>query len=192
MNEPPEKTPHWKGGLIKKACLNCSKEIEVKRCFANKPSFCSKSCANSYNSRLRPKTGKILKCPVCGEEFYRNPSAINRETKKPQYCSQKCRAIDNVKKQKTEDTNIEKIIEAWLKENKIEYMKQKDIEGISLVDFFISPNKCLFCDGDFWHSNPERVAIDNRQRSELRARGYEVHSLLGSKILEGERFCEIL
>lgn len=192
LNESPEKTPHWKGGLIKKVCLNCLKEIQVKRCFTNKPSFCSKSCANSYNSKRRPKTGKTLKCKVCCKEFYRNPSAINRETKKPQFCSQKCRAIDNIKNQKTDDTNIERIIENWLKENKVEYVKQQDVEGIALVDFFVSPNKCLFCDGDFWHLTSERIVIDNEQRTMLKARGYEVHSLLGSKILNGERFCEII
>lgn len=192
INTPPKKTPHWKGGLIKKVCLNCSKEIQVKQCFANKPSFCSNSCANSYNSKRRPKTGKILKCKICGKEFYRNPSALKRETKKPQYCSQKCRAIDNVKNQKTKDTNIERIIENWLKENKVKYARQRNVEGIALVDFFVSPNKCLFCDGDFWHLTPERTIIDNEQRTMLKARGYEVHSLLGSKILKGERFYEIL
>lgn len=189
---PKEKHPRWKGGLIKTNCLTCGKEIMKKRCRSNKPNFCSMSCANSYNTKLREKKGQILRCKICGEDFYRIPSAINRETKKPRYCSQKCRAIDNIKNQSKEGTDIERITEEWLKTNKIEFEKQREVEGVALVDFFVYPNKCLFCDGNFWHSAPERIMIDNRQRSELKSRGYEVYSLLGSVILKGGRFYEIL
>lgn len=189
LNNPPEKSPRWKGGLLKKLCLNCSKEIIVKRCFLNKPSFCSLSCASSYHAKRRnQKLGKILKCKICGKDFYRSPSHI---TEKPQFCSIKCKSINNIKNQKKKDTDIEQIIEDWLKESKIEHVKQKNIGGIALVDFFVPPNKCLFCDGDYWHSSYKRITIDDRQRSELKAKGYEVYSLLGSKIMEGERFSEI-
>ncbi len=191
-NQPPEKSIRWKGGLIKTNCLNCQKEIKVKRGRLIRPHFCSKSCANSYNGKRRRKTGKILECKICGKEFYRNPSSLNRVLKRPRYCSHKCRAIDSIKNQRKQNTDIEKIMEDWLKENNINYTKQKNVEGIALVDFFVQPNKCLFCDGDYWHSLPNRVVIDNKQRNMLKERGYEIHFLLGSKILKGERFYEIL
>lgn len=190
--EPPEKHPRWMGGPVEKKCVNCEKKTMVKRHLVNKPSFCSKSCANSYNVKQRKPTGSILKCKVCEKEFYRVPSAINRKDKKPNFCSHRCRAIHSVRNQKKNDTNIERILEKWLFENMIKFKKQEIINGIALVDFLVEPNICLFADGDYWHSIPKRKEIDKEQTRELTQAGYSVVRILGSKLLKEEYPNEIL
>jgi len=193
--DPPEKHPHWKGGKVKSLCAKCGKEIWVKQCLASKNRFCSKACANSVHSREREKTGEILNCKVCGSEFYRIPSAIYRPIKKPRYCSQRCRAIDSIKNQKKQNTDIEDIVEKWLIEKHLVYEKQVDIEGIALADFLVNSEFCVFADGDYWHSNPSRIKIDTRQTKQLITNGYTVIRLTGSDILSGkfkEQLCGIM
>lgn len=181
----PEDHPHWQGGKIEKQCLTCGKPILIKRCLKNRDSFCSKSCANSYHSRSRVKKGIILQCKVCGKDFYRVPSAVNRTEKKPLYCSQRCRAIDSIKSQRKQNTDIENIVEKWLIEKGVVYKKQEDVEGIALVDFLVGLKFCVFADGDYWHSKPSRIKIDKRQAKQLIANGYTVVRLKGSDILSG-------
>ncbi len=193
--EPPEKTPHWKGGKIKVLCANCGKEFDLKPCLVKANNFCSKNCSASFNVRLRPLKGLVLKCKVCGKEFYRNPSAINRKDKKPLYCSQRCRAIDSIKNQKKQNTDIENIVEKWLIEKHIVYEKQVNIEGIALTDFLVNSEFCIFADGDYWHSKSSRIKIDKRQAKQLIANGYTVVRLAGSDILSGkfkEQLCSII
>lgn len=191
-NAPPEKGIRWKGGLVEQKCLNCGKTIKVKQCLIEKQHFCSNYCAGTYNSIGKERKGVILKCKVCGKEFYRVQSAVNRKTKKPQFCSQKCRAIHSVRNQRKKDTNIERILEKWLISNKIRFKKQEAIKGIALVDFFIEPNICLFADGDYWHSLPKRKILDKRQTGELIQEGYHVVRILGSELLNGKYPNEIL
>jgi endogenous inhibitor of DNA gyrase (YacG/DUF329 family) len=38
----------------------------------------------------KPRKGKVFKCPVCGEYFYRNPSKISYRNLKNRYCSRIC------------------------------------------------------------------------------------------------------
>lgn len=194
--ESPEKSPRWKGGLISKKCLKCGKEINVKKCFKDKSSFCSRNCANTYNTKGRKRTGKILMCKVCNKEFYRNHSAINRKEKKPQYCSQRCRAIASVKKQRKKDTNIEQKLEEILIDlGLLTFEKQKAIQNICLVDFFIPPNICIFADGDYWHSLKKRIEVDKRQNKELIEAGYKVIRIKGKEILKGnikDKLCSII
>ena len=193
--EPPEKSPHWMGGKVKVLCANCGKEFELKPCLVKTRNFCSKSCSASYNVKLRFPKGSILKCKVCGKEFYRTPSAINRKDKKPLYCSQRCRAIDSIKNQKKQNTDIETIVEKWLIEKQFVYGKQVNIDGIALADFLVNSEFCIFADGDYWHSKPSRVKIDKRQTKQLTANGYTVIRLAGNDILSGkfkEQICSIM
>ncbi len=193
--EPPEKTPHWKGGKVKVLCANCDKELEVKPCLVKERNFCSRSCSASFNVKLRPLKGSVLKCRICGKEFYRSPSAINRKQKKPQYCSQRCRAIDSIRNQRKQETDIEQELEATLIELGLEFKKQKVIENICLADFFIAPNICIFADGDYWHSLEGRVKVDERQNKELVEAGYRVVRMKGKDILSGDikdKICSII
>jgi len=189
-SESKEKSPAWKGGEINKNCFKCGKEIKVKQHKKNKRVFCSRSCANSFSSGNREKTGKIINCKTCGKEKYWTPCVFKRN--QGIFCSMRCRALDNIKNQRKTDTDIERIIELWLIENKVTYTKQKSIENICVSDFFISPNICLFVDGDYWHNPKNRMEIDKRQEIELEKKGYTVFRLKGSEIHKGERFYEIL
>lgn len=88
---------------------------------------------------------------------------------------------------KYSDTDIERILEEWLKSKGIKYEKQKQLLGITLVDFFIEPNICLYADGDYWHSLPKRKQSDGLIRKILRDSGYRTIWLKGSEIKAGVR-----
>lgn len=192
-NLPTEKKPSWKGGLITKKCTNCGKEIQVKQCFKDKDKFCSRSCASSYNVRNRPKerVGRI--CKTCGKAFEIHPNKLNRVDKNQgTFCSQRCRGLLAVQNQKKQDTDIEILLEKWLIDNNLKYEKQKPVEGISLVDFFIEPNICLYADGDYWHSLPDVKKRDKWQTKKLIECGYTVVRVLGSSLFKGEYPNELL
>ena len=99
------------------------------------------------------------------------------------------------KRQGKSHTGIENKIEDWLKENNIEYESQKVINGIgcsTIVDFFVPPNICLFCDGDYWHTTPLAMAHDRFVNKGLADRGYEVIRLWGHEINAGIRPIQLL
>ena len=90
------------------------------------------------------------------------------------------------------DTDIELILEAWLIQNKIPHQKQKPLLNITIVDFFIPPNICLYADGDYWHSRPRTLQRDRFISRRLRENNYCVIRLLGSEIKKGIRPLAIL
>jgi len=54
---------------------------------------------------------------------------------------------------KWKDTSIELIIEEKLRGQDINYVKQKYIKNVGLVDFFLpDSNLIIECDGDYWHN----------------------------------------
>jgi hypothetical protein len=50
-------------------------------------------------------------------------------------------------------TSIEIKIKNLLDKNNIIYKMHKPIMKITQPDFFIQPNICIYCDGDYWHGN---------------------------------------
>jgi len=88
---------------------------------------------------------------------------------------------------KYSDTDIERILEDWLKIKGIKYEKQKQLLGITLVDFFVEPNVCIYADGDYWHSLPKIRQRDGFIRKVLRDNGYRTIWLKGSEIKAGAR-----
>lgn len=189
---PTEKQPHYKGGLIETICFKCGKEIKVKRCKKNKKVFCSKSCANSVHSGERPKERIKRICKNCDKIFEIHPNKLKRKDRNTGlFCSMKCRASYNIKKQGKTNTDIEIILENWLIENKINYEKNKLVEGIC-VDFFIKPNIVLFADGDYWHNLPKTKKRDKSQNKLLKGNDWKVIRLWGSEIKKGIRPNEIL
>ena len=185
-NGDAQTLPHWKGGKIKRICAYCGKQIEIKKHKEGKRVFCSQSCAASVTTKERPIERVIRICKTCGKCFEIHPNKLKRKDRRQGlYCSITCRAIDNIRHQRKQDTDIEKILENWLKDNTINYEKQKIIDGICIVDFFIPPKICLFADGDYWHSR--RQELDKKQTWQLLNGGYEVIRLLGSEIKKGVR-----
>ena len=125
-----------KNVLVKKGdvrkCLICQTE------FYNFPSnnrrYCSRKCAS-----ISTITQEIRICEYCGEEFSTNKKRVKT------LCSRRCSLLCR------RQTDIEKIIEDWLKENKIDYQKEVPLCGVTIVDFFVEPNIVIYCDGDYWH-----------------------------------------
>lgn len=193
-NLPKELTPRWKGGDITRICGYCNKTFKTNRSKINQERvFCSKQCNAKYNVPKRPKTGKIIKCKVCNTEKYCNLFSLSRSDRNQGiFCSMRCRALYNIQNQKLDETDIERIMEGWLKENKIDYTKQFIIGKVSVVDFFIPPNILIYCDGDYWHSLPNTKKRDEWQNKVLYSRGYRVIRLTGKEIKKGVRPVEIL
>jgi len=131
------------------------------------------------------KNGVYIACEICSKKRYVFPSDIKRGNGR--FCSKRCIAIANNLIQKESDTDIEVIIENWLKEKKIDYEKQKQINGISIPDFFIKPNLCLYCDGDYWHSIPKVQKRDIWINGQLEKFNYRVIRIKGSDIKRGMR-----
>jgi endogenous inhibitor of DNA gyrase (YacG/DUF329 family) len=62
--------------MIKK-CLQCGKEFKADE---QKYKFCSRECSGAFH-----KTGELLKCKICGKEFWSIKSRVS-----PKYCSHNC------------------------------------------------------------------------------------------------------
>lgn len=169
----------------KRVCPVCNKEMYLPpyRIKNKEHNCCSPQCSGKYK-----QTKKIIKyCLICGKEMELTKSRVKYSGGK--FCSFRCKGIYNVKHQKTKNTNIEMILKEWLSSNNIAFTFQYPT-GISLVDFFILPNICLFADGDYWHNKQKEK--DKRQTKQLEELGYQVIRLKGSEILKGVRPTEIL
>jgi len=83
-------------------------------------------------------------------------------------------------------------LEEWLQHNNIKYEKQLPLEGITIVDFFIEPNVCLYADGNYWHGLEIVKKRDKQIDAKLEKYGYRVIRLWGSEIKDGVRPNEIL
>lgn len=189
--------PAHNNNRVIRECKYCHKKELVSLSYASRP-FCSRECMRKwYHEQCGSNTshwqgGKLKRnCKVCGKEFEFDKGDLNRGPNSRLYCSIRCKAIDNMKKTKKRNTNIENILESWLIKNKIKYEPQKVISGVSIVDFFIYPNTCLYADGDYWHSFPKTQEKDKVQTEKLLQMGYKVIRLKGSEILKGGRLNEI-
>lgn len=131
------------------------------------------------------KKGEMVKCKICKKERYVFPSHAKRGN--GVFCSKRCAAIHRNSVQKTSNTDIEQIIENWLRENNINFIPQKIIEGITIVDFFIEPNICIYVDGNYWHNLPKVRERDVWIDQELEQRRFKVIRLWGSDIKKGMR-----
>lgn len=157
-----------------------TKQGEIRKCqicgteFYNYPDqdrkYCSREC--TYEGQLKQKT---VTCAYCGKEFSTN------QARDKKLCSVKCQRLYSGQ------TDIEKIIEDWLIENKIEHEKEKPLLGVTIVDFFIKPNICVYCDGDYWHTLSNIKRKDFLQNRTLKENGFKVIRLWGNDIKKGRR-----
>lgn len=67
----------------------------------------------------------------------------------------------------SKETSIEVKIEKALLANNISFEKQKKLHG--RPDFFIKPDLCVFCDGDYYHANPKYYGPGRIVKKNLRA-----------------------
>lgn len=71
------------------------------------------------------------------------------------------------RKIKYTDTGIELKLQKALVKKGIIFETQKNIIGHP--DIFIHPNICIFCDGDYWHANPDIYQPQDVIRKGLKA-----------------------
>lgn len=190
---------------IKKTCLKCNNIFYVIPS-NNKQKFCSLKCANIFlnKNRVYP-TGKDNQnwkggigkkvCEWCGNIYEVMHSKINIQ----KYCSLDCKhkahsrfMVENPPFIQMYDTDIEIILKNWLDKNKIKYIAQHPIEGLTISDFFIEPNICLYADGDYWHNLEKVKKRDIWINRQLTKKGYKIIRLWGSQIKKGVRPDEIL
>src|SRR5574342_808833 len=91
-------------------------------------------------------------CPQCGCEYAcKNRSMVDPDSNKfKKFCSRKC----FLSSRNQTDTWIEREIQAFLQDSDIEFIKQFEIDRMT-VDFLIpSKNMIVEANGDFWHANP--------------------------------------
>lgn len=160
----------------KKFCCRGCRGIYYK----NNPNIWNKnlSLGSAWNKGMSKANGDILS--------YGRPR--NETTK--QKISQKLKQVwvNNQGLFKSfKDTDIELILEEWLKQYNIPYEKQKPLLNITIVDFFIPPNTCIYADGDYWHSFPKVRQRDGFIYKTLRQNNYNVIRLTGSQIKKGVR-----
>jgi very-short-patch-repair endonuclease len=75
---------------------------------------------------------------------------------------------------RTSQTSIELRMQKLLDELNIRYETQKPI-GRYIVDIYIPGfNLIVECDGDYWHSLPERKKHDQKRNAWLRSQGYKI------------------
>ncbi len=89
------------------------------------------------------------------------------------------------------NTSIELAIESELNKNKINYIKQYPINGVGIVDFFLSDfNLIVECDGKYWHNKKDRPQKDiNRDLMALFKYGYKTIRFTDEKINKSPKRC---
>jgi DNA mismatch endonuclease (patch repair protein) len=100
----------------------------------------------------------ILECLNCKKIFKALPNEVNKNRK---FCSLRCALTYKFRYPKSSNTSIELKMKEALEKRGIPFEQQKEIrDGRFCVypDFYIELNHkkiLVFCDGDFFHGNPE-------------------------------------
>lgn len=176
-----------------KECLWCGTEFIVKPSMDKNGDgkYCCSDCVyearSGSNSRFW-SGGKIeLSCPQCRKHFLRDPASM---TSNLIFCSSSCRSIYYIAFQKKSGTDIEKAMKKALERNDYEFLEQRGISNISVVDFYLpKQNLIIFCDGDYWHRLPGQELRDIKQTEALQALGYKVLRFWGKDILNDIEGC---
>lgn len=181
---------NWRGGKPRRVCEICQKVFYAYVDKKHKGRFCSTECRGiGYRGANNPCYRDAMttkKCNWCNNDF---ESYKYREAK---FCSMRCTTMFTLKYHiKQKDTDIEIIIEDWLKKSGVKYEKQKPIGNFTIVDFFIEPDWCLYADGDYWHSKPERIKKDLNINRRLKEMGFFVQRISGSAIHKNKEFFNV-
>ena len=88
----------------------------------------------------------------------------------------KARIYTMAHNQKYFGTSIEIKMEQELTKRGVRFQKQYPIyQAKTIPDFFIAPNICIYCDGDYWHRKSGRPEKDAQQNFILNFLGYKVY-----------------
>ena len=93
-----------------------------------------------------------------------------------------CRERRMKQKFNNKETSIEIKMRKILEVLRIPNTTQKNIIGITLVDFFVEPNICIYCDGDYWHNLDNVKVRDKIINKTLKENGYKVFRFTETQI----------
>ena len=65
-------------------CLNCGKEITIRKTKGRPVKFCSNICKHAYYKKPNSKKGQVVVCEWCGKEF------TSFKYLKRRFCSREC------------------------------------------------------------------------------------------------------
>ncbi len=83
------------------------------------------------------------------------------------------RAIDTFYNWKTHETGIEKKVRQILESLGIEFVQEKKMAGIGIIDFFCPQQSvCIEADGEWWHSRPWAIAKDKFKDKKIGELGF--------------------
>lgn len=106
---------------------------------------------------------------------------IRRTSNESDY-KEKARARRLKQKIPNKFTSIEIKTKEFLDELHIPYKTHKSVMGITQPDFFIEPNICVYCDGNYWHNLPNVIERDKKINEVLKFAGYKVIRLWEKEI----------
>ena len=136
-----------KGSGIHRNCLQCGNEFQPQS-HNTIHQYCSMDCRNEY--------WRINSNPNLGSKRTKKTRNKMSQLKKVYFEIYPEKHPNRVMNKNGYQTSIEKTIENWLIERKVQYEKQKRI-GRIYADFYLpDTNEILEGDGAFWHSNQKR------------------------------------
>lgn len=163
-------------GWISKTCGYCGK---LFLCPPYRPQVehCSNKCGKQHRAQTVRGTNHPLwkdkiemTCEVCGEVRQVKPSLASRF----RACSKSCAAVLSAIAQQGRSSSIEIMLQEAMKEAELHPTPQHII-GPFIADFaFIEQKLVVECDGDYWHSLPERQAKDRQKDGYLKKTGWRI------------------
>jgi very-short-patch-repair endonuclease len=172
--------PRWKGGFKHKKCNICGVIFDSSD---GRAKYCPQHRGMKNERNPHWNGGKVLvtiKCKCCGKDFRTSCSQLRKGRK---FCSHSCSNIMKNRYNKKAGTSIERTVEKWLSDNRVNYEKQVPLHGITLADFLVGTT-AVQCDGVYWHSLPGRALKDAKQDKKLEDMGYIILRISDKEITD--------
>ena len=179
---------------IDMSCDACGADICRVPSQINKNNFCSRKCANSYQSQCK----LVFVCKTCQGEFKWSKSRLSQAN--PTYCSMMCRNKDTthmrncglqstlVQQKKNGLNKLELAGREILRRVGVEFEEQVLMFDKFLVDVLIESKKIIIqWDGEYWHTKPKRKQLDKSQDAYMNKCGYSVLRITDKKIKNNSR-----
>lgn len=185
-NNPMHGKKSWNNNLTKETdCRVAKNAYSIHLARSANPRKGEK--ATFYGRHHTEETKKIIreKNSIKQKANWENPSSIYHS---PEYFDARAKI-----KPIYFDTKIEIAIQNVLRKNNISFETQKMILGHP--DIFISPNICIFCDGDYFHANPKKykandIVCRSRTAKQVWDKDFHITKTLESKGYTVLRFWE--
>lgn len=174
--------PRWNGG-ISRNCLWCLAPFKTAKNTAEHGhgKYCSKGCFLAHHTTGIHKRARIAShCLACQKPICNTPS----RAKIRKFCSRTCAAVYGMSRQKSSGTKIENSIEILLNSLNVPYEKQKPLLGLTVADFFVTPNVAIYADGNYWHGLEKTKNRDAKINVALTKAGFRVVRFSEGQIYE--------